>query len=106
MTTSRPERQNCGHDPYRVVLVRAVNPAGDTSGDTSAFLLRSLVGGRQELICEPCLHCRSQPVYRHRSGTGAPAVDIGIDPEVIRAALHAVIDQPGVDVCTLVVTGS
>lgn len=103
----RSQRPGCGHDPYhRGATVAAVKPAGDLTTNTAGFLLRSLVGGRRELSSEPCPICRTQAVFRHRSDAGEPAVDIGTDVAIIRAALHVILDQSDVEVFTLVVTSA
>ena len=99
----RPEPA-CGHTGYLdFALVKAVEPAGDISGNTQAFLLRSLSGGDRELRFNFCNVCKRTGSYEYRTA-GQSATTIGNDVQVVRAALTALLAQPDVDIFTLVTT--
>ena len=96
----------CGHDPNeRSAIIKAVKPAGDITSNTQAFILRSLTGGDQQLICSQCPQCRSHYSYLYRAESGGIPRGVGDDLDDIQCVLHAVLAQPDVDVFTLVVTG-
>ena len=67
------------------------------------YTLSSLTGGDRELTKHECPACRAHTGYVYRHIREAKTSSIGDDPEVVRAALHALLAQPGVDTFSMTV---
>lgn len=94
----------CGHGaPFSntQIDIRRLTEASPAS-DVIRFL--SLVGGNRTLASQVCSSCR-HITYTLRE-RGQQAEIIGDDPEVLAAALTAVLAQPDVDIFALTVSAS
>lgn len=87
------------HRMSRFAVIRLFKMSG-FEGD---YTLSSITGGDRELTKHQCPVCRAHTMYVYRHIDQAKTSSIGDDPEVVRAALHALLAQPGVDTFSMTV---
>ena len=98
----RESRPPCGHGSAPFSNTRIdIRRLAESSPDNHVIRFLSLVGGDRTLAAQHCDSCR-RITYTHRE-RGQQAEVIGDDPEVLTAALTAVLAQPDVDIFALTV---
>lgn len=94
--TAATDRQQCGHSKYPTqtgITVRRLTEV--TENNTTHFV--SITGGERTLAATRCTCGHVSYFLRDR---GEPPKVIGDDPDIITAALHAILDQ-AIDVFTM-----
>ena len=91
----------CGHDGrQRAPRIRLFKFPGFQAN----YILRKITAGEREMVWRNCsVVVAPTPITPTARSGGEEPAGIGADPEVIRSALYALIDQPGVEVFSLVV---
>lgn len=92
----------CGHEASFSGTRVDIRRLTEASPDNHVLRFLSLGGGDRTLTTEQC-RCHHITYTLRRRGQNAEI--IGDDPEVVTAALAAVLTQPDIDVFTLTVAG-
>ena len=94
---SEPRCGHTGRNQFKAITLLKM------PGLQGNYTLSSITGGDRELTRHECPACRAHTMYVYRHIREDKTSCIGDDPEVVRAALHALLAQPGVDTFSMTV---